>query len=95
MKKVTFQSEDLTLAGNLYFPSDFDQSNKYPAVVAGGSLTSVKEQMAGRLKRNMTKLLKTLLSSFTCTSNRRTNFPDPAKYHAFAANLMGFCLILL
>lgn len=53
MKKVTFQSQGLTLAGNLYFPSDFDQSNKYPAVVVGGSLTSVKEQMAGTYSQKL------------------------------------------
>ena len=53
MKKVTFQSNDLTLAGNLYFPADFDESNTYPAALVGGSLTSVKEQMAGTYAKKL------------------------------------------
>ncbi len=47
MKKVTFKRDDLTLVGNLYLPRDFDENKKYPSVIVGGSLTSVKEQMAG------------------------------------------------
>ncbi|MCG8323183.1 MAG: alpha/beta hydrolase [Cytophagales bacterium] len=53
MKKVTFQSNGLTLAGNLYFPVDFDESNTYPAALIGGSLTSVKEQMAGTYAKKL------------------------------------------
>jgi len=45
--KIQFKSEGLILAGNLYKPKNFDASKKYPAIVTGGSLTSVKEQMAG------------------------------------------------
>ena len=47
MKKVTFNSEGLNLVGNLHLPENFDETQVYPAVVVGGSLTSVKEQMAG------------------------------------------------
>jgi len=47
MKNVTFNSGGLNLAGHLYLPKDFDSTKTYPAVVVGGSLTSVKEQMAG------------------------------------------------
>ncbi|MHA4844769.1 alpha/beta hydrolase [Flavitalea antarctica] len=46
-QKVQFNSDGLVLVGNLYTPTDFDQKKKYPAVVVGGSLTSVKEQMSG------------------------------------------------
>lgn len=52
-KRVTFKRENLTLVGNLYAPVDFDKSQTYPAVVVGGSLTSVKEQMGGRYARKM------------------------------------------
>lgn len=47
MKKVTFNSEGLTLVGNLYYPSNFDAEKQYPAIVVSGSWTTVKEQMAG------------------------------------------------
>ncbi len=47
MKKVTFNRENVQLVGNLYLPENFDPNSKYPSVVVGGSLTSVKEQMAG------------------------------------------------
>ncbi len=47
MKKVKFQSDGLTLTGNLFLPSNFSEENKYPAIVVSGSWTTVKEQMAG------------------------------------------------
>ncbi len=46
-EKVRFKSDGLELAGNLYKPKNFNSSGKYPAIVTGGSLTSVKELMAG------------------------------------------------
>jgi len=47
MEKITFNADGLILVGHLYKPSNFNETKKYPAVIAGGSLTSVKEQMAG------------------------------------------------
>ncbi len=47
MEKITFKRDSLTLSGHLYLPAGFDDSKTYPAVVVGGSLTSVKEQMSG------------------------------------------------
>ncbi len=48
--KITFVTKtmggDLNLAGNLYLPSDFDASKKYPTIVFTGPMTQVKEQMA-------------------------------------------------
>ncbi len=46
-RKIQFNSDGLVLVGNLHTPENFDQTKKYPAVIVGGSLTSVKEQMAG------------------------------------------------
>jgi uncharacterized protein len=46
-EKVQFKSDGLVLAGRLYKPKNFDPSKKYSAIVTGGSLTAVKEQMAG------------------------------------------------
>ncbi len=47
MKKVSFKSEGLTLAGHLYYPENYQTDKKYPALVISGSWTTVKEQMAG------------------------------------------------
>ncbi len=45
--RVTFESEDQQLVGDLYLPADYQEGKTYPAVVVGGSWTTVKEQMAG------------------------------------------------
>lgn len=42
---VTFTRDDLTLAGHLFTPDGFDESQTYPAIIVQGSFTSVKEQM--------------------------------------------------
>jgi predicted acyl esterase len=45
IQKVKFQSDGLTLAGNLYTPAGLDDNKRYPAIIADGSWTTVKEQM--------------------------------------------------
>ena len=47
VEKISFDSEGIKLVGNLYYPKNFDNRKKYPAVVVSGSWTTVKEQMAG------------------------------------------------
>lgn len=47
MKRVTFKSEGMTLVGNIYLPPNYTEGEKYPAIIVGGSWTTVKEQMAG------------------------------------------------
>ena len=47
MEKIQFKSESLILTGNLYYPKNYKEGQKYPAVVCSGSWTTVKEQMAG------------------------------------------------
>lgn len=47
IQKVQFNSDGLVLTGNLYTPANFSDSNKYPAILVGGSWTTVKEQMSG------------------------------------------------
>jgi len=44
---VEFSSEGITLKGDLYLPSGYQEGKKYPAIIVGGSWTTVKEQMAG------------------------------------------------
>jgi fermentation-respiration switch protein FrsA (DUF1100 family) len=45
--KVRFKAGDSFAVGNLYTPGGYQPASRYPAVVIGGSLTSVKEQMGG------------------------------------------------
>jgi len=47
MEKVNFKSEGLKIVGNLFYPSNYDKGTTYPAIIAVGSWTTVKEQMAG------------------------------------------------
>lgn len=44
--EVTFDSEGVTLKGNLFLPDSFDPAVKAPIVLVTGSWTTVKEQMA-------------------------------------------------
>ena len=46
-QKVSFRSGDGYLVAHLYLPQGHDPARRYPAVVVGGSFTSVKEQMGG------------------------------------------------
>ena len=55
MKKVKFRSEGLDMVGNMFFPSNFDATKKYPAIVVSGSWTTVKEQMAGLYAERLAK----------------------------------------
>jgi len=44
---VSFASGDGTVVGLLYLPEGHDTAKRHPAVVTGGSFSSVKEQMGG------------------------------------------------
>jgi dipeptidyl aminopeptidase/acylaminoacyl peptidase len=44
MEKVIFRRDNLTLAGHLFKPSDFDDTKVYPTLIVGGAVTMVKEQ---------------------------------------------------
>jgi fermentation-respiration switch protein FrsA (DUF1100 family) len=46
-QKIRFYSQGLGLAGHLYFPDHFSPAQQYPAIIVGGSWTTVKEQMSG------------------------------------------------
>ncbi|HWR25613.1 MAG TPA: alpha/beta hydrolase [Methanosarcina sp.] len=47
MERVTFESEGITLVGNLFMPKLYVPGKKLPAVIVGGSWITVEEQMAG------------------------------------------------
>ena len=44
MEKVSFRRDDLTLAGHLFKPADFDDTKVYPRLIVGGAVRMVKEQ---------------------------------------------------
>jgi hypothetical protein len=48
-------SEGLCLEGDLYFPGNYQETRKLPAVIVGGSWATVKEQMAGTYARELAK----------------------------------------
>jgi uncharacterized protein len=54
-QSVSFQVDGQTVRGDLYLPHGASASAKVPAVVVGGSLTSVKEQMSGSYAKELAK----------------------------------------
>lgn len=50
MNKITFESDGVTLTGNLFLPDDVERA---PGVVVAGTWTSVKELMADRYARRL------------------------------------------
>jgi ankyrin repeat protein/fermentation-respiration switch protein FrsA (DUF1100 family) len=54
-KETSFMSEGLILEGDLYLPGSYQEGDKIPAVIVGGSWMTVKEQMAGTYARELAK----------------------------------------
>jgi len=54
-KETSFMSEGMCLEGDLYLPGTY-QEGKRPAVIVGGSWTTVKEQMAGTYAKELAKM---------------------------------------
>lgn len=46
-KSVTFKNNQLNIAGHLYFPEEFEENKKYPAIVCVHPGSSCKDQTAG------------------------------------------------
>ena len=51
MQSIEFNNNGIKMAGNIYFPSGFDSSRKYPAIVSVHPGGGVKEQTAGLYAR--------------------------------------------
>ncbi|PXY02009.1 alpha/beta hydrolase [Marinifilum breve] len=45
MEKVNFESKGVKLVGDVFYPANYDQGKKYPAIIVTGAWTTVKEQM--------------------------------------------------
>lgn len=54
-KKISFNSKGLKLKGNLFYPNNYSDKQKYPAIIVSGSWTTVKEQMAGLYASKLSK----------------------------------------
>jgi fermentation-respiration switch protein FrsA (DUF1100 family) len=48
MQEISFNNNGITMAGNLFFPTDFDARETYPAIVTAHPGGGVKEQTAGQ-----------------------------------------------
>lgn len=47
MQKVSFKNKSWDVAADLYFPQNFDEKKKYPAIVCAHPISSCKEQTSG------------------------------------------------
>lgn len=56
MKKVNFKSNNLKVAANMYFPENFEENSKYPAIVVNHPAGGVKEQTAGLYAEKLAEL---------------------------------------
>ncbi|SFW85774.1 alpha/beta hydrolase [Chitinophaga sancti] len=52
---IHFDSKGLRLSGHLFYPKEFVPDQKYPAIVVGGSWTTVKEQMSGLYAQHLSQ----------------------------------------
>lgn len=55
MKTVTFPNRNIAMAGHLYLPDDFTETNSYAAIVVVHPGGGVKEQAAGLYAKNLAK----------------------------------------
>lgn len=81
-KTVSFQSGNGFIVGHLYTPASYDSTSRYPGVVIGGSLTSVKEMMGGSYARELA--LRGIITmaidyrNYGESSGRLRQYEDPA-----------------
>lgn len=54
-KTIHFYSGGLRLTGNLYLPDHITPGRQYPAIIVGGSWTTVKEQMSGLYAKRLSR----------------------------------------
>ena len=53
--RVAYQSQGVKLAADLYVPSNFDQSRKYPTIIYSGPFNQVKEQTGAVYAKKLAK----------------------------------------
>ncbi|WP_143592083.1 alpha/beta hydrolase [Tenacibaculum holothuriorum] len=45
MEKINFESNGMKLVGDIFYPDNYEEGKKYPALIVTGAWTTVKEQM--------------------------------------------------
>ncbi|CAM1340979.1 alpha/beta hydrolase [Tenacibaculum amylolyticum] len=45
MEKINFESNGVKLVGDVFYPENYEEGKKYPALIVTGAWTTVKEQM--------------------------------------------------
>ncbi len=55
-KKVFFKNNQIEMAGILFLPDDFDENNKYPAIVCAHPAGAVKEQTSGLYAEKLSQM---------------------------------------
>ncbi len=55
IEKVTFNNNNLKMAGNLYLPKDFNENKKYPVIITVHPGGGVKEQTSGLYAQKMSE----------------------------------------
>lgn len=81
-KTVSFHSGDGFVVGHLYTPASYDSTSRYPGVIIGGSLTSVKEMMGDTYARELA--LRGIIAmaidyrNYGKSSGRLRQYEDPA-----------------
>ncbi|MBC3539308.1 alpha/beta hydrolase [Rufibacter sediminis] len=82
MQKVEFKNRNWNVAGHLHLPENFDDAQKYPAIVCVHPGSSVKEQTAGLYANQLAKngfIALTFDASFQGESGGEPRFlEDPA-----------------
>lgn len=95
---VTFDSDGVSLTGNLFLPPNFDPTRTYPGVVVAGTWTSVKEQMSDRYAERLAQRgFVTLDYDFTHygeSGGTPRNFESPALKIQDNRNAVTFLLSL-
>jgi uncharacterized protein len=94
MNRVSFESDGVTLIGNLYVPHDHRAERKLPAVVVVGSLTSVKEQMSAAYAQRLADAGFAALAfdyrNFGESGGEPRQFESPAQHIADIRNAVSF-----
>jgi fermentation-respiration switch protein FrsA (DUF1100 family) len=93
-RKVSFQSEELNVVGNLFRPPKPMEDESLPAVLVAGAMTGVKEQVAGRYAEDIAKAgYMTLVIDhrhFGESEGRPRQHEDPAKKMEDFKNAVSF-----
>lgn len=55
MKTISFKNREINIAANIFYPDNFIEGPKYPAIICAHPVGGVKEQTAGLYAKNLAK----------------------------------------